>query len=173
MKVSMKKLFQSLFLSVFILVLILFGVTTSKIHAYDPDEQAQKCTEQGKVYDADNNTCKGLSVRVGPCGADAPSDRFSKLCNASQGQKTPIIIRNVLMGIMMIAAILALFFLVWGGFKWLSSGGDKAKIDAARQTIIAAILGLVLTFLTFFVLSVVLGVFGLSFQDLSIPTLPR
>jgi hypothetical protein len=60
------------------------------------------------------------------------------------------------------AVILALFFLIWGGIKWIMSGGDKAKVESARNTIIAAIIGLIIAFLAFFILNVVAGLFGIG-----------
>lgn len=112
------------------------------------------------------------NVPVGPCSSTTPQT-FSQLCRGSQGENVPIIIRNAITALMVIAAILALFFLVYGGFKWVTSGGDKGQIDAARKIILAAIVGLILTFLSFFILSVFLGFFGLSLKSLTLPVLPR
>ena len=43
-----------------------------------------------------------------------------------------------------LAAIITFAFLIWGGIEWITSGGDKAKYEAARKRITAAIVGLVL-----------------------------
>ena len=40
------------------------------------------------------------------------------------------------------AALLAFAYLVWGGFEWIGSGGDKAGMEAARNRITAAFVGL-------------------------------
>lgn len=93
---------------------------------------------------------------------------FSNLCFLEANGKT---IQNIVFAVLVIATVVALFFLIWGGFKWVTSGGDKAKVDAARQTIIAAIIGLILSFLAFFILSLVLGFFGIKFSNLRIPTI--
>lgn len=68
-----------------------------------------------------------------------------------------------------IAILIALFFLVWGGIKWISSGGDKGGVEAARNQIIAAVIGLIVVFLAFFILNLVLGLFGLSLFSLKLP----
>ena len=80
-------------------------------------------------------------------------------------------IQNVIITILVISAVVALVFLVWGGFKWITSGGDKAKVEAARNTIIAAVVGLIVAFLAYFILAVVLGIFGIKFENLSIPNI--
>ena len=46
------------------------------------------------------------------------------------------------------AGLTAFFYLLMGGFQWITSGGDKAGVDAARQKILAAIIGLVIVFAT-------------------------
>ncbi len=70
-----------------------------------------------------------------------------------------------------IAVLIALFFLVWGGIKWITSGGDKGGVEGARNQIIAAIIGLIIVFLAFFILNLILGLFNLNLFDLQLPTL--
>ncbi len=41
-----------------------------------------------------------------------------------------------------LAAVAALLYLLWGGFEWITSGGDKGSIENARNKITAAIFGL-------------------------------
>lgn len=48
-------------------------------------------------------------------------------------------------GVMIIvAAIAAFLFLIIGGIQWITSGGDKAGMEAARNRITAAIVGLII-----------------------------
>lgn len=44
----------------------------------------------------------------------------------------------------LIAGLAALFFLLLGAFGWITSGGDKDAITAARDKIQAAVIGLIL-----------------------------
>lgn len=46
--------------------------------------------------------------------------------------------------ILIIAAILAFLFLLLGGIQWITSGGDKAGLEAARNKITNAIVGLII-----------------------------
>lgn len=41
-----------------------------------------------------------------------------------------------------LAGILVFVFLVWGGLEWIMSGGDKGKVEAARNRIVNALVGL-------------------------------
>jgi len=79
------------------------------------------------------------------------------------------VISTALNVIIIVAIIIAVFFLVWGGVKWITSGGDKAKVESARNTIIAGIVGLVFVFLAYFLISLVANIFGIDIQDLSLP----
>ena len=115
-------------------------------------------------------------VQINPCNgtagsADPNSHQIqSQLCNID-ASKTGSLIRGVIVGALVIAAIMALFVLIWGGIKWILSGGDKTKVEGARNTIIAAIIGLVITFLAYFILTIVLGLFGISLNNLELPQL--
>lgn len=60
------------------------------------------------------------------------------------------------------AIILALLFIVWGGFNWITSGGDKQKLAQARQRIVFAIVGLIIAFLAYFIIGIVGNFFGVE-----------
>lgn len=57
------------------------------------------------------------------------------------------------------ATLLSLTFLVWGGLSWILSGGDKTKVLAARNRIVYAIIGLVICFLAFAIVSFIGTIF--------------
>lgn len=63
---------------------------------------------------------------------------------------------------MVVAILIAIFVLVWGGVNWVTSGGDKTKLQSARNTILYAIIGLVLTLLAFTIINVLGFFFDLS-----------
>lgn len=76
--------------------------------------------------------------------------------------------------IFLVAIILAFFVVIYGGLRWILSGGDKSKIQTARQTIIFAIIGLIVLFLSYFIVNIVTNFFGFEsvgsqtqFQDCS------
>jgi uncharacterized protein YacL len=108
------------------------------------------------------------TANVNPC---QNTGQFAALCNLNANNIGGIIGAAVEF-ILIIAVIIALFFLIWGGVRWITSGGDKAKVESARGTIIAAIIGLVIAFLAFFILSLALSFFGLSLTNLTLPKIP-
>lgn len=51
---------------------------------------------------------------------------------------------TALVGVMLIlAALMAFLYLVLGGISWITSGGDKTKLEEARNKITHAIVGLI------------------------------
>lgn len=62
-----------------------------------------------------------------------------------------------------IATLLALAFLIWGGISWIISGGDKAGVEAARKKIIYALIGLIITFSSFLILNMIERFFKINF----------
>ncbi|KKQ59511.1 hypothetical protein A3B42_00930 [Candidatus Daviesbacteria bacterium RIFCSPLOWO2_01_FULL_38_10] len=57
-----------------------------------------------------------------------------------------------------LAGIVLIFMLLWGAWDWMTSEGDKEKLDSARKKIINALVGIVL-FAIAFALIQVLGQF--------------
>ena len=64
-----------------------------------------------------------------------------------------------------IAAILAFVYLVWGGLNWLASGGDKTKTEEAQKRITSAIIGLAIVAASWALIQLIANVFGLNFQE--------
>ncbi len=95
---------------------------------------------------------------------------FDKLCFLTQ-QSFAGVVGTLITVAFVLAVVITLAFLVYGGIKWILSGGDKAAIESARNTIVAAVVGLVIVFLSYFILNIVLGFFQINLQTLSLPTL--
>lgn len=68
----------------------------------------------------------------------------------------------IITALFVIGVLVAVAFLIYGGIKWILSGGDKAAVDAARKHIVAAIIGLVIVAGAFFILNVVFALLGVS-----------
>ena len=80
-------------------------------------------------------------------------------------------ISSIVALILIVSALAAFIYLVWGGLRWITSGGDKAAVDAARNQIQAALLGLFIVFAAWAFMIVLEQFFGVSvLQGISIPT---
>ena len=80
--------------------------------------------------------------------------------------------QNIVSAALLLGGVTALIFLIWGGFKLLRSQGDQKQVQGARQTITYALIGLILIFLSFFIINTIATLTGFeciktlsSFQD--------
>lgn len=99
------------------------------------------------------------TIHVGPTG------QWANLSNFSFASVIAALITLALV----VAAIVFVFMLLWGGFKYISSGGDKAQLDSARGTITAALIGLTILFATWAIVNLVSLFFGVNIINLEIP----
>jgi len=70
----------------------------------------------------------------------------------SGANSTGDLISRILTAVMALAALSVLLFLIWGAFDWINSGGEKSKIESARNKMTGAVTGM-------FVLAAVLVLF--------------
>lgn len=70
-----------------------------------------------------------------------------------------------------LGVVASVAFLIHGGYKWTTSGGDKGAIEAARSQIIASIVGLIITICSFVIIRLVLKLLGAGdIWDFNIPS---
>lgn len=70
------------------------------------------------------------------------------------------LIGRILNIVIVIAALMLFLMLLWGGFEWITSGGDKGKTESARNKITAAVLGLIVLAAAWAILGLVLKFLG-------------
>jgi hypothetical protein len=87
-----------------------------------------------------------------------PADAGSIICDLT----VPGLIKGSIQFILVTAFVLSFAFLVFGGIKWILSGGDKAGTEGAKGTITAALIGLVVVLVAWALLNLVSNLFGLS-----------
>ncbi|OGG29513.1 hypothetical protein A2971_02395 [Candidatus Gottesmanbacteria bacterium RIFCSPLOWO2_01_FULL_46_21] len=68
--------------------------------------------------------------------------------------------------ILLVAVFASLAFIIWGGFDWITAGGNKENIQKARHKLIYAVLGLFIAFSAYFVMSIISQFFGIEFYEL-------
>lgn len=71
----------------------------------------------------------------------------------------PKLVINLLFGV---ATFLAAAYLIYGGIRWITSRGDKVAVESARKHIVAAVIGLVIVVGSFFILTTVMKILGIS-----------
>lgn len=60
------------------------------------------------------------------------------------------------------AGILAIFIVIFAGFRYINSGGDPKQADTARKTLMYAVFGLLVVFMSFFIVGAIGQIAGLD-----------
>lgn len=80
------------------------------------------------------------------------------------------IISRVISILLFAAFVIALLFLIWGGIKWILSGGEKDQAGKAKETITSALIGIAVVLASWLLLNVVVQLLtGTSFTNINIP----
>src|SRR5512135_1855685 len=67
--------------------------------------------------------------------------------------------------------LLAFVYLIMGGFTWITAGGDKTKLEKARDEITNSIIGIVVVAAAFALTTLIANFFGLDLTRLPIPSI--
>ncbi len=80
-----------------------------------------------------------------------------------------VVIANVINAAIVLSAVVAVFLIVYSGFQYVTSSGDKEKVDNARKRLTYAIIGLIFIVLSFLVINFISQFTGVSTSQLSRP----
>jgi len=87
-------------------------------------------------------------------------------CVDSHGVATlqciPVIVKNFTNFLIIFAGIVAVFMVMYGGFKFLTSQGDPAKLDSARKTLIYSVIGLLLIIFSYYIVALIGNLTGVK-----------
>ncbi|MCL5411821.1 MAG: hypothetical protein M1150_03780 [Patescibacteria group bacterium] len=68
----------------------------------------------------------------------------------------------LLQAVIILGGLLFFIYLLVGGLQWITSGGDKASLESARNRITNALIGLVILVGAFSIIKIIETVFGIS-----------
>lgn len=74
----------------------------------------------------------------------------------------PVVFNNVIRAALIFVGAIALIFIIYAGFSFITSGGDPKKVQGARQIMTYAIIGLTIVLLSFAILYFIGYVTGAS-----------
>jgi len=101
-------------------------------------------------------------AQIAPFGPNGPGEVNAALGLGNQDPRTTAAsVINVLMGFL---GIIAVVIILIGGFKWMTAGGDEAKVEEAKKLMTAGVIGLAIVLaawgVTIFVLNALLNATG-------------
>lgn len=84
-----------------------------------------------------------VDINIGDAAAAAAVPGTADYNSGDPQGSFGILISKFLMVAMVIGALMLLLNLLWGGIQWIVSGGDKGKIEKARDKITQSVVGLI------------------------------
>ncbi|OGD84949.1 hypothetical protein A2165_02055 [Candidatus Curtissbacteria bacterium RBG_13_40_7] len=79
------------------------------------------------------------------------------------------VIENIIKLLAPMAAIAFFVMLLWGGFQFLTSGGDPKSVAAARTTLTIAIIGVILVVAAWLILLLIENITGVDVTVVDLP----
>ncbi len=86
-------------------------------------------------------------------------DPGSEVCKAAGTDRADSTIKTVINTVIYIIGIAAVIMIVIGGLRYVLSGGDSSGTKGAKDTILYAVIGLVIAILSFSIVNFVVGRF--------------
>lgn len=102
------------------------------------------------------------SVNAADCGS--PTDGIQAGINCAEGNEVPrnlftgedSIFKTIVNVLLFLIGAISVIMLIYGGIRYTTSGGNSANVTAAKNTILYAIIGLIIAFLAFAIVNFVL-----------------
>ncbi|MDQ5953357.1 MAG: hypothetical protein QG647_91 [Patescibacteria group bacterium] len=99
------------------------------------------------VYAVDKQVCDGIGATSNGSGCDQPA-----------GQKSiPAMLTTIIEVFSWLVGIVSVIMLIYGGFRYVTSGGESSAIKSAKDTMLYAIVGLVIVALAQIIVQFVLS----------------
>lgn len=97
------------------------------------------------------NLCAGVNLDVNSdCNTGGITDKQAQ-------EKINDILHTVINFFSLIVGVVAVIMIIYGGLKYITSGGDSGNVSGAKNTLIYAIIGLVIVALSQFMVRFVLS----------------
>ena len=106
------------------------------------------------LTDVNNNINSGLCKGVTDAAGGSDSNCFDQDVNGQTSLES--IARKIINLFSIIVGIVAVIMIIYGGFRYITSGGDSGRVGNAKNTLIYAIIGLIIVALAQFIVHFVL-----------------
>ncbi|HVC36206.1 MAG TPA: pilin [Candidatus Dormibacteraeota bacterium] len=94
------------------------------------------------------NLCQGTNIATGSTSTD---------CSANAGTSSLASLATKIVNLLsIVVGVVAVIMIIFGGFRYITSGGDSGHVTSAKSTLIYAIVGLIVVALAQFIVHFVL-----------------
>jgi len=96
------------------------------------------------------------AMAIDPLDAACQSNAQSAICK-SRSDSLPGILKNIISTLIFLIGAISVLMIVIGGLRYVTSGGDSSGLTGAKNTILYAVIGLVVAISSFAIVNFVLG----------------
>ena len=75
------------------------------------------------------------------------------------------LISNVIGLLTVLASLMFVIYFILGAFEWISSGGDKGKLEKARNRMMYGVIGMIIIVGAYSLLGLLSGIIGIDFLN--------
>lgn len=100
-----------------------------------------------------------ITASAAPVDVLEKCDSQSRVCADRNDNKNtlPALLRNIINLLLTVIGIIAVIMIIIGGIRYTTSGGDAGETKTARDTLIYAVVGLVIAIMSFALVNFVVG----------------
>ncbi len=162
---------KKIFLVSILALTFIFSMTTSQVNAQAGthqslafigdfiDQAGDMLIDQLPTPDSSSQpSTTGEGAQSG-CTFNGQGEEKCKLENPIGATEVPALIKQVITVALGVIGSFTLLMLVWGGFQWLTSAGNPEKVSAGTQTMVWAVIGVMVVFASYVLLSTFLNIF--------------
>ncbi|HYF96558.1 MAG TPA: pilin [Patescibacteria group bacterium] len=136
-------------------ILVLFSPSSVKAAENQGQGNGSNQQDQGVASaDIQNSTCQGAELRF---SSSPPTGQECAFANNKPEDRLNALVASIINLFSVVVGIVAVIMIIYGGFKYITSGGDSSNVTGAKNTILYAILGLVIVALAQFIVKFVLA----------------
>ena len=107
-------------------------------------------------------TVRAIELNIGQAAQDAEVPGTSAYNPSDPGSGFGIFVSKLLTITMTVGALLVFLNLLWGGIGWITSGGDKGKLETARNRMTHSVIGLIVLSSVVAIFMMIQGFLGLE-----------
>lgn len=143
-------------ITLIITIFLSLALFTPTIHATNKEGADVGGSKTDSSKTTSGSTAGGSSATGDVCNSNAPASVIEAAgCNGNKNS-LPAVIQIILNSIITICGIVAVIYVVVGGFQYMTSTGDPGKLQKARNTILYAAIGIIICALAFVIVNFVI-----------------
>ncbi len=129
---------------------VILSVTSVSAQSTTPPQEADAPPSTATTAEIQNSLCAGANLDVTTtCNTGLSAEEATQAIND--------LIGDVINLFSVIVGVVAVIMIIIGGFKYITSAGDSTNVSSAKNTILYAIIGLIIVALSQTIVRFVLG----------------